>query len=99
MGLERSHVTNGAQPSGALVCYHANMATRLFRLLKSVLLLMTVVVLTLIVARAWESQRGPPLEVWHTHVPDDMHAAQIDKADWADTSRRRRRSSATCAPR
>ena len=44
---------------------------------------MTVVVLTLIVARAWDSQRGPPLEVWHTHVPDDMQASQIDKADWA----------------
>ena len=59
------------------------MATRLFRLIKSLLILMTVVVLTLIVARAWDSQRGPPLEVWHTHVPDDMHASQIDKADWA----------------
>ena len=59
------------------------MATRLFRLIKSLLILMTLVVLTLIVARAWDSQRGPPLDVWHTHVPDDMQASQIDKADWA----------------
>ena len=59
------------------------MATRLFRLIKSLLILMTVVVLTLIVARAWDSQRGPPLEVWHTHVPDNMQVSQIDKADWA----------------
>jgi len=59
------------------------MTTRLFRLLKSLLILTTVVVATLIVARAWDSQRGPPLEVWHTHVPDDMQASQIDKTDWA----------------
>ena len=51
--------------------------------LRRVLVLMIVVVLTLIVARAWDSQRGPALEVWHTYVPDDMHATQIDKADWA----------------
>jgi len=58
------------------------MTKRLFRLLRSLLILMAVVVVTLIVARAWDSQRGPPLEVWHTHVPDDMQASQIDKADW-----------------
>ncbi|WP_428663870.1 alpha/beta hydrolase [Reyranella sp.] len=58
------------------------MTKRLFRLLRSLLILMALVVVTLIVARAWDSQRGPPLEVWHTHVPDDMQASQIDKADW-----------------
>lgn len=58
------------------------MATRLLRYLKRVLLLLAVVVVTLIVARAWDSQRGPPLEAWHTYVPDDMHASRIDKADW-----------------
>ena len=28
-------------------------------------------------------QRGAPLELWHTYVPDEMRAAEIDKADWA----------------
>lgn len=60
------------------------MATRLLRLLKRVLLVLTVVAATLIVARAWDSQRGPPLEPWHTYVPNDMHASQIDKVDWAE---------------
>ncbi len=60
------------------------MATRLLRLLKRVLLVLTVVAATLIVARAWDSQRGPPLELWHTYVPNDMHASQIDKVDWAE---------------
>jgi len=53
------------------------------RLLKRLLLVLTVVAVTLIVARAWDSQRGPPLELWHTYVPKDMHAPQIDKTDWA----------------
>lgn len=60
------------------------MASRLFRLLKRLLLVLTVVAATLIVARAWDSQRGPPLEPWHTYVPSDMHASQIDKVEWAE---------------
>ena len=32
--------------------------------------------------RAWESQRGLPLEPWHTHVPDDVTAAEIEGLDW-----------------
>jgi alpha-beta hydrolase superfamily lysophospholipase len=59
------------------------MTARLFRLLKRVLVLLIVVAATLLVARAWDSQRGPDLELWHTYVPRDMHADQIDKADWA----------------
>jgi alpha-beta hydrolase superfamily lysophospholipase len=59
------------------------MTARLFRLLKRVLVLLIVVAATLLVARAWDSQRGPDLELWHTYVPHDLHADQIDKADWA----------------
>jgi alpha-beta hydrolase superfamily lysophospholipase len=35
------------------------------------------------VYRAVDSQRGPPLEPWHTFVPDDARAAAIDHMDWA----------------
>jgi alpha-beta hydrolase superfamily lysophospholipase len=59
------------------------MTARLFRFLRRVLVLLIVVAATLLVARAWDSQRGPDLEPWHTYVPHDMHAADIDKADWA----------------
>jgi len=59
------------------------MTARLFRFLKRVLVLLIVVAATLLVARAWDSQRGPDLELWHTYVPHDMHADQIDKSDWA----------------
>lgn len=36
-----------------------------------------------LVIRAVDSQRGPPLELWHTFVPDDLHAERIDQLDWA----------------
>jgi alpha-beta hydrolase superfamily lysophospholipase len=45
-------------------------------------LLSLVVVTTLIVYRAVDSQRGAPLEPWHTFVPNDAHAAAIDRMDW-----------------
>jgi alpha-beta hydrolase superfamily lysophospholipase len=32
--------------------------------------------------RAWESRRGQPLEVWHTHVPHDVTAEAIAQLDW-----------------
>ena len=59
------------------------MTAKLFRFLRRVLVLLIVVAATLLVARAWDSQRGPDLEPWHTYVPHDLHADQIDKADWA----------------
>src|SRR5712664_1893719 len=59
------------------------MTARLFRILKRVLVLLIVVAATLLVARAWDSQREPDLEPWHTYVPHDLHADQIDKTDWA----------------
>ena len=45
-----------------------------------------VVILAMIVTlglRVWDTQRGPALEPWHTYVPADMHADEIDKSDWA----------------
>ena len=37
----------------------------------------------MLVIRAVDSQRGPPLELWHSFVPDDLHAERIDQLDWA----------------
>jgi alpha-beta hydrolase superfamily lysophospholipase len=59
------------------------MARKMLTLLRRLLTLLVVAAVALLVARAWDSQRGPPLDPWHTHVPHDWHAAQIDKADWA----------------
>ena len=32
--------------------------------------------------RIYDSQRGAPLEPWHTFVPHELHAEEIDQADW-----------------
>ncbi|WP_127959649.1 alpha/beta hydrolase [Serratia microhaemolytica] len=34
--------------------------------------------------RVYETQRGPSLQLWHTFIPHEMHADQIDNASWAD---------------
>ena len=42
-----------------------------------------LVVVTLFVGRAWQSQLGPPLRPWHTYVPHELRAEEIDAVDWA----------------
>src|SRR6187399_623065 len=59
------------------------MPRKMLRLLRRVFVLVLVVAGTLLAVRAWDSQRGAPLDPWHTHVPHDWHAGDIDKADWA----------------
>lgn len=59
------------------------MRASLVRWLKRVVVLVAVVLLTLLGIRAYDSQRGLPLEPWHTFVPHDLHADVLDHADWA----------------
>lgn len=59
------------------------MPVRLLRVLRRVVVLVLVVAATVLALRAWDSQRGPPLEPWHTYVPAEMHVAEIDRSDWA----------------
>jgi alpha-beta hydrolase superfamily lysophospholipase len=56
---------------------------RLVKLLKVAAVVLVLAVFGLLGIRAWDSQRGPPLAVWHTYVPDDLTARQIAKLDWA----------------
>src|SRR6478609_2957698 len=59
------------------------MRASLVRWLKRAVALMVVVLLTLLGIRAYDSQRGLPLEPWHTFVPHDLHADVLDHTDWA----------------
>lgn len=52
------------------------------RLLKRTAWLVVVGALTLLAVRAFDSQRGPPLELWHIVVPDELTAGEIDRTDW-----------------
>jgi alpha-beta hydrolase superfamily lysophospholipase len=49
--------------------------------------LLVALVACLVVAglafRAWDALRSPPLEAWHTFVPEEPDAEAIDAMDWA----------------
>ena len=49
--------------------------------------LLAALLMCLIVAglafRAWDALRAPPLEAWHTFVPDEPDADAIEAMDWA----------------
>ena len=52
------------------------------RSLRALALLVTGAGISLLALRIWQTQGGPDLHVWHTFVPADMHAAQIEAATW-----------------
>ena len=52
------------------------------KVLKWAAVAIAVSLTTVLAVRAWDSQRGPPLELWHTYVPHEMTAAATSKADW-----------------
>lgn len=53
------------------------------RTAKIVAVLALAVVATIFVVRAVDSQRGPPLSLWHTFVPPELSRAQLATADLA----------------
>lgn len=56
--------------------------SRALKLLKRGALLAVLLLVGLLAWRAYDAVRDPPLELWHTVVPHELSAAQIDKADW-----------------
>jgi alpha-beta hydrolase superfamily lysophospholipase len=59
------------------------MRSRVLRILRRTALLLAAVAITLLALRVYDTQRGPPLEVWHTYAPPEFGADDIDKADWS----------------
>jgi alpha-beta hydrolase superfamily lysophospholipase len=54
----------------------------LFRTLKWIALQLALLLAAVLAWSAFSATRGPPLELWHTVVPHEMTATQIDQADW-----------------
>lgn len=50
---------------------------------KAILIGALLLLLAIFVVRAWQAMRGPPLELWHSYVPDEPDAAEIDRMSWA----------------
>lgn len=59
------------------------MTRRLLRTLACAATLVLAVVATILGVRAFDAFRGPPLDPWHTFVPDDAEAEAIAEMDWA----------------
>jgi len=53
------------------------------RLVRTLFLVISVALVTVMVVRVWQSERGPPLHLWHTYSPPELRATEIAKADWA----------------
>jgi alpha-beta hydrolase superfamily lysophospholipase len=58
------------------------MRARILRNLKRGGVLLGILFILLLAFRIYDTQRGPPLEIWHTHIPRELAAAEIDHADW-----------------
>ena len=56
----------------------------LIRIAKKIAVLGAVSLATLLGVRAWDAQRGRPLDPWHEFVPTELHAEQLDRSDWTD---------------
>ncbi|MBK3777234.1 alpha/beta hydrolase [Azospirillum sp. YIM DDC1] len=46
--------------------------------------LLAVSAVVLLVVRAYDSQRGLPLEIWHTFVPKELHSEDLDTGGWTE---------------
>jgi hypothetical protein len=53
------------------------------KFLKRTLVVVAVVAVTLVAARIIETERGPPLRPWHTHVPQELTVDELTRTDWA----------------
>ena len=53
------------------------------RISTRVLLVVAASAFTLLAIRAWDSQRGPALEPWHTYVPHELDRDALARIDWA----------------
>ena len=58
------------------------MGSRMMKLLKLAAGLILTGALLFLGMRIYVSQRGAPLEAWHTFAPQELTAEEIDRADW-----------------
>jgi alpha-beta hydrolase superfamily lysophospholipase len=58
------------------------MMSKAVKLLKWAMMVLAISAVTLLAVRTYDAQRGPPLELWHTYVPHEPTAREIDKSDW-----------------
>lgn len=53
------------------------------RLIRNAILLTLAALSVFVGVRIYDTERGPDLELWHTHVPEELSRDELDRADWA----------------
>ena len=67
---------------GAAKAFRSKMSKRIGKWAKRAFIVFTIVALTFFSIRVYLSQRGAPLAAWHTYVPRELDAKELDAADW-----------------
>jgi alpha-beta hydrolase superfamily lysophospholipase len=60
------------------------MRAKVFKYVKITGALLCVSLLTFFAVRIYDTQRGLPLEPWHTHVPHELSREKLDAANWTE---------------
>ena len=62
------------------------MVTRLYigTFLKRAAAVVSILAVSLVGLRIYDSERGAPLEPWHTYVPKERSIAELDRGSWPD---------------
>ena len=60
------------------------MGVRVLKILKRLAVLLAISAITLLAIRAYDSQRGQPLEPWHTYVPHELSVKELDHVGWTE---------------
>jgi alpha-beta hydrolase superfamily lysophospholipase len=60
------------------------MGVRVLKILKRWAVLLAISAITLLAIRAYDSQRGQPLEPWHTYVPHELSVKELDHVGWTE---------------
>ena len=58
------------------------MRAKIIKGIKWASILLAVVAIGFFAIRVYAAQRGPPLSRWHTYVPHDLKAKELDATDW-----------------
>ena len=58
------------------------MRAKIFRSVKIAGGLLGIALLTFFAVRIYDTQKGLPLEPWHTYVPHELHTEKLDAANW-----------------
>lgn len=68
--------------AAALIVYLREMSFA-WSILKVILIGALLLLVAVFLVRAWQAMRGPPLQLWHSYVPDEPTPGQIDQMSWA----------------